>query len=99
VDHPQRGLFWLCVEIDENQHKSYASGYEEGRYNDLFMDFSGQYVFLRVNPDAYRNGGVRVDTPFEERLNAVLSKIETLLHQGPESDKMVEVHHLFYDQP
>ena len=35
----------LCVEIDERQHKGYCKLDEERRYNNLFMDFSGKYLY------------------------------------------------------
>jgi len=35
----------LCIEIDEDQHKSYIKEHEKARYDDLFMDFSGKYIF------------------------------------------------------
>jgi len=41
----------ICIEIDENQHKNYIEVNEEARYNDLYMDFSGKYTFIRYNPD------------------------------------------------
>ena len=43
----------LCIEVDENQHKYYIKEKEIERYNDLFMDFSGKYIFIRYNPDKY----------------------------------------------
>ena len=41
----------LCIEVDENQHKNYIKQNEQNRYDDLFMDFSGKYIFIRYNPD------------------------------------------------
>jgi hypothetical protein len=45
----------LCFENDENQHKVYKLQDENDRYNDLFMDFLGKYVFIRYNPDEYKD--------------------------------------------
>lgn len=97
VDHPTMGLFWLCIEIDENQYKSYAAGYDAARYNDLFMDFSGKYVFLRVNPDPFRQGERRVDPPFEERFQQVHDSILRFIDEGPQTSELVEVHHFYYN--
>jgi len=99
VEHPIKGLFWLCIEIDENQHKYYASDYEEERYNDLFVDFSGRYVFLRVNPDSFKIQGHKVDPSFEERFSTVKRAIKIVIENGPLRDNLVEVHHVFYDTP
>ena len=41
----------LCIEIDEHQHKKYIKYDENIRYDNLFMDFSGKYIFIRYNPD------------------------------------------------
>lgn len=97
VEHDDQSLFWLGIEIDENQHKSYAADYETDRYNDLFMDFSGKYVFIRINPNGFKQQGKRIDPPFEERVPAVMSLIEDIISNGPRSTDLVEVHHLFYD--
>ena len=43
----------LCLEVDENQHKYYIKSDENNRYDDLFMDFSGKYIFIRQNQDKY----------------------------------------------
>ena len=44
----------LVIETDENQHKSYKEMDEETRYNDLYMAFSGRWVYIRFNPDKYK---------------------------------------------
>ena len=41
----------ICVETDENQHKKYIKYDENIRYDNLFMDFSGKYIFIKYNPD------------------------------------------------
>ena len=46
----------LCIEVDEKQHSSYMT--DEIRYNDLYMTFSGKFIFIRFNPDNYRIDGV-----------------------------------------
>ena len=45
----------LCIEIDENQHKYYVKQDEINRYDDLFMSFSGKYIFIRYNPDKFKD--------------------------------------------
>lgn len=98
------GNTMFCVEIDENQHKYYATDYEIMRYNDLFMDFSGRFVFLRVNPDAYRLNGRMVNPHFDTRLQQVMSKIRDLIHKIQDNAcyaddvALIDVHHMFYDE-
>ena len=36
----------LCIEIDEKQHKNYIEYDENIRCDNLFMDFSGKYIYL-----------------------------------------------------
>jgi len=96
VEHPHQGLFWLCIEIDENQHRGYEDGYEIMRYNDLFLDFSGKYVFLRINPDPFQEGLDRKDPPFEERLVIVDREIQDIMKNGG-VEELIDVRHFFYN--
>jgi hypothetical protein len=90
----------LCVEIDERQHRGYDVLDEERRYNNLFMDFSGKYVFIRYNPDSYKDeNGDRVDPPFDERMKALtgmLEKMKERILNGQNRD-LVEIHKLYFD--
>lgn len=88
----------LAIEIDENEHKAYSVEDEQARYNDLFMDFSGKYVFLRINPDEYidKDSGNKIDPPFEQRLSLVCDKINEIVSNIPTSTELVEIHHMFY---
>ena len=96
----------FAIEIDENQHKPYVRrdpDYEANRYNELVMDFTGRFVFLRINPDPYKVAGVKQDPGFDDRLSLVEDKIAELLtdvESGIEDDSqdMVQVHHMFYDE-
>ena len=41
----------FAIETDEFGHKSYNQHDEEIRYDDLFMIHSGNWIFIRFNPD------------------------------------------------
>ena len=43
----------LCVETDGNQHKKYIKNDENIRYDNLFMDFNGKYIFIGYNPHKF----------------------------------------------
>jgi hypothetical protein len=46
----------IIVEVDENQHKSYACECEIARMISLFQEYGGMTViFIRYNPDSYIN--------------------------------------------
>jgi len=91
----------FAIEIDEHQHKDRAVNYEEERYNDLAMDFTGQFVFLRINPDPFKMGGRKRDPPFQERFETVERKMREILPrltlQRDDSDPILQVHRLFFD--
>nr|QBK85270.1 MAG: hypothetical protein LCIVAC01_00790 [Iridovirus LCIVAC01] len=90
----------LCIEIDENQHRGYCPKDEENRYNDLFMDFSGKYIFIRYNPDKFKNEkGKKRNPKFETRIEVLEKEIEKhiLRIQKEENKDLVEIYHLFFD--
>lgn len=45
----------ICIDIDEEQHKRYLKQDEEHSYDDFFVVFSGKYIFIRYNPDPYKD--------------------------------------------
>ena len=97
------GNVLFAIEIDENQHKDRAENYEETRYNDLAMDFTGRQIFVRINPDSFVVNNVRFDPIFDDRLNIVENKIAELLELidvevDEDSFTFIQVHHLFYDE-
>ncbi len=89
----------LCIEVDEDQHKWYCKKDEIMRYNDLFMDFSGRYIFIRFNPDGYILNGERRNPRLPGRLENLKSEIIghiERIEKGENTD-LVEIHHLYYD--
>jgi hypothetical protein len=63
----------LCIEVDENQHSTYMK--DEIRYNDLYMTFSGKFIFIRFNPDNYKVNGVLKKTQIKTRLKSLSDEI------------------------
>jgi hypothetical protein len=91
----------LCIEIDENQHKSYIKQNENIRYDDLFMDFSGKYIFIRYNPDKFKDKYGKMKNPFFDTRMEVLENViqkHMLRIIEEDNDELVEIHHLFYDE-
>ncbi len=89
----------LCIEIDENQHKNYNKVDEKIRYNDLFIDYSGKYIFIRYNPDVYKRNGRRSNPKFETRMDRLVLEIEKHIQRinNEENEELVEINKLFYD--
>ena len=95
------GNTMLCIEVDENQHKYYIKEKEIERYNDLFMDFSGKYVFIRYNPDKYIDKLGKSKNPmFETRMEILEKSINKHIKriENGENHDLVEIHHLLYDE-
>jgi hypothetical protein len=90
----------LCIETDENQHKTYSKENEEARYNDLISALTCKYIFIRFNPDSYTNKKNRNANPMigtrlkrlQEEINKQILRIEQ-----EENNELLEVIELYYD--
>nr|WIL03418.1 hypothetical protein Cplu_450 [Cedratvirus plubellavi] len=52
------GLFKVCLEIDEHQHKGYPEECELSRMGAIHQDLGGiDVLFIRFNPDCYKQEG------------------------------------------
>lgn len=91
----------LAIETDENQHRYYNDGDEEARYNDLYMGFSGMFIYIRFNPDSYKDrNGEKQDPSIEVRLDRLKLEIEKQAQRiyNMDNKDLVEIIYLFYDQ-
>jgi hypothetical protein len=91
----------LCIEIDEDQHKKYIKEQEQHRYDDLFMDFTGKYIFIRYNPDKFTDKYGQSKNPFfETRMEVLENMITKHIHriEQDENTDLIEIHHLFYGE-
>jgi hypothetical protein len=89
----------LCVETDENQHKSYDKKDEEIRYDDLYMLHSGKFVFIRFNPDKYINSKNKSVNPMIcTRLPVLKEEIERQFERikNEENTELLEIIKLYY---
>lgn len=90
----------LCIEIDENQHKYYIKQNDIDRYNDLFIDFSGKYIFIRYNPDRYKNKNNKYqDLDFDKRMKILINIINLIIMRidNDMNDELIEIYNIFYD--
>lgn len=91
------GNTMLCIEIDENEHKWYDPKDEENRYDNLFMDFSGKYIFIRYNPDKYKINGVSKNPQFETRMKRLKQEVDHQLGRIERNEnELVEIIKLYY---
>ena len=61
--------------------------YEELRYNDLFLVFSGKWMWIRFNPDGLLE--------LKDKLKVVQMEIEKAIEAGLNTE-LVEIKKLFY---
>lgn len=101
IDHrKQIGNTILAIETDENQHKGYNAHDEKIRHDDLYMIFSGKWIFIRFNPDKYTNKkGRRRNPTIATRLIRLKNEIEYQITriENNENKELVEIVKLYYD--
>lgn len=90
----------LCIETDENQHKSYSKEDEIARYNDLFMSFGGKFIFIRFNPDKYKYNGKSCNPMLVNRLPVLETEINKQIKriESNENMELLQVIELYYDK-
>ena len=69
----------FCIEVDENQHKYYNPMDEEVRIMEIYENANRNMVFIRFNPDKYKQDGKLRRTSFEKRLIALGDKIREVI--------------------
>ena len=108
------GTQHIIVEIDETQHKSYDCSCNNKRLMELSQDVNHEpIVFIRFNPDGYiKKDSIRVKSCWKTGDDGILrienleewdTRIQCLFEQvrywlDNDTDKTVEVVHLFYDE-
>jgi len=90
----------LAVEVDERQHKGYNPNDENDRYDDLYMVFSGKWIFIRFNPDAYILKGKRYNQKLDVRLPVLLDEIKKQINriENNENMELIEVIKLYFNE-
>jgi hypothetical protein len=102
IDHRKLiGNTLLCIETDENQHKSYDANDEEVRYDDLFMLHGGKFVYIRFNPDKFKDkNGKSVNPMLYTRLPVLKEEIEKQMKriEKEENVELLEIIKLYYNE-
>ena len=90
----------LIIETDENQHKSYSEMDEETRYNDLFMAYSGKWIYIRFNPDKYYENNKIKNPTIATRLPILKKEVEKQIKriENNENTELLERIYLYYDK-
>ena len=102
IDHRKLiGNTLLCIETDENQHRGYDENDEEIRYDDLFMLHGGKFVYIRFNPDKFKNkDGNTLNPMISTRLPFLKIEIQKQIKriEHDENTDLLEVIKLYYDE-
>lgn len=91
----------LCIETDENQHKGYNVTDEEIRYDDLFMLHGGKFIYIRFNPDKFKDKtGKSINPMLYTRLPVLKEEIEKQFKriEKEENVEILEIIKLYYDE-
>jgi hypothetical protein len=73
---------------------------EETRYDDLYMAFSGKWIYIRFNPDKFKNKkGQNKNPELFIRLSVLKTEIETQIQRikNEENNELIERIYLYYD--
>ena len=102
IDHRKIiGNTLLCIETDENQHKNYNETDEEIRYDDLFMLYGGKFIYIRFNPDKFKDkNGKSINPMLYTRLPILKEEIEKQIKriENEENTELLEIIKLYYDE-
>jgi hypothetical protein len=91
----------LCIETDENQHKDYKEIDQEIRYDDLFMLHGGKFIFIRFNPNKFKDKNSKSVNPMlYTRLPMLKEEIEKQIKkiENEENTELIEIIKLYYDE-
>jgi hypothetical protein len=87
----------VILEVDENQHKGYESSCEKARMINLSQDQGGmKTVFIRFNPDNYRDSSNKLHKWTLSRRTKLLEILEQTRNHVPEH--FLSAIYLYYDK-
>ena len=95
IDHRKLiGGTILAIETDEFGHRGYDAHDEEIRYDDVYMIFSGKWIFIRFNPDTNRS---KIDIDIADKLDKLVEVMETCIEriENEENTELVEIIKLY----
>jgi len=86
----------LIIEVDENQHKSYPRHCEVTRMIQIHQDAGMPVIFIRYNPDNYRDPENKLIRHCKGRQKLLLDLIQGIRNRQ-EIKESLSVFYLFYD--
>jgi hypothetical protein len=94
------GNTMLCIEIDEDQHKSYCEYDDFVRYNEFVCDLTSKFIFIRFNPDKYKSKKIIRDPSLKYRLQQLDKEIYLQIKRinDNKNEDLLEIIYMFYDK-
>ena len=93
------GTHFLYVEVDENQHQSYACECEQTRMINLVEARGMPVRFIRYNPDVYEPAKGQRKVKLEQREKKLVEYVKyAMKHPPKEEGSFANVLYLFYDE-
>lgn len=89
----------ITVECDENQHRGSSYSCEDSRISEILDESSDiRHIFIRWNPDYYKENGVRGKVVREDRLKMLVKLIMILcMKKWTDSDNTL-IYYMFYSK-
>lgn len=95
------GRYYIIIEVDEHQHKTYNEECEYKRMFQIHQDFSQPEVgilFIRFNPDSYKINNKRINPKLSTRLLELEKYIYTIYRTYEQSGlSSLRVCYMYYD--
>ena len=92
------GTHFVYVEVDENQHRSYACECEQGRMINLVHVRGMPVRWIRYNPDVYEPMEGQRKVKLEQREKKLVEHVKWAMKHSPSEDGMFSnVLYLYYD--
>jgi hypothetical protein len=89
------GKTFVAIEIDEKGHKYNDKKDEEIRYDDLYMIFSGKWIWIRFNPDPIPK---KDNIDLCDKINILIEMIHNQIEriENEENTELCEIIKLFF---
>ncbi len=93
------GTHFVYVEVDENQHRSYACECEQGRMINLVHVRGMPVRWIRYNPDVYEPMEGQRKVKLEQREKKLVEHVKWAMKHSPSEDRVFSnVLYLYYDE-
>lgn len=92
-------LYFVIIEIDENQHKQYETNCELTRMNNIYLANGLSTLFIRFNPDSFICNNEKIKLSLKDKYTTFINDLPNYLFNNYifKSDKGIDIIYLYYD--